>query len=500
MKKLHLSASFTRFLKKLNPVPPVGGLSVGDTALRFLLLEEGSITKHVSLRLPEGIIERGRVKDRVAFGAALRELRGLIAKGRTPLHIIFSLPPGLVYVQPFSLPVLQDEKLAEAAMLNLQMISPLDFNLAYAGYERLGENALGIDMLGVFVEKEIVNEFSEVLEETGFAIAAIEFPALAVARLSRYDNVLEGERAYIMANIEIDGLSLMILRKFGLYFHHFQSWDEVREESGGGELDKDMLVSHVRREIHKLMNFYGTRWGGSISEVVLASGELGAGFENNLASDIGIPVRSLSVPDFAVPGPGWFPVLGSALRGVVPRSEDVSVSLTDAPVDIQYREARIRHFVTLWRRVAVTVSVFILLLFVVADSFLARTNASMQTAMNTGTSVAEINEARTLEEKAKEFNGLVKLFELTKPTGPNWDIAIQHILFLAGPDIHFERMHWVGYGVTMDGIAESNDAVIAFKRKLTEDPTLEKVFLPITEVKDNPDGTVSFTTTFNVKS
>jgi hypothetical protein len=52
----------------------------------------------------------------------------------------------------------------------------------------------------------------------------------------------------------------------------------------------------------------------------------------------------------------------------------------------------------------------------------------------------------------------------------------------------------------MDGIAESNDAVIAFKRKLTEDPTLEKVFLPITEVKDNPDGTVSFTTTFNVKS
>ena len=214
-----LFASLGRFFKKLNPVPPVGALAIGDSLIRFLLIEEGEKLSSASLRLPPGIVEKGLIRDARAFTNALKELRASLHKGDTSMHVIFSLPPGAVYVQPFSLPILPEDRLAEAASLNLQMISPLDFSKVYGGYQKIGDRAEsggGIDMLGAFVEREIVQQFSEALQGAGFAVVAVEFPALAIARLGQYDRALSPDRAYIMVDIGVDGLSLMILRNASL--------------------------------------------------------------------------------------------------------------------------------------------------------------------------------------------------------------------------------------------------------------------------------------------
>jgi hypothetical protein len=490
-----------KFLKKLNPIPPVGALSLGDSVVRFLLIDEAGKLIASSFKLPPHTITKGSIENRAVFLHALREFRLTLNTSKTPLHVVLVLPPGLVYVQPFSLPALPPDRLSEAAALNLQMISPLDFSLSYAAYEKIGDRTGeggGTDMLGAFVERESVRQFSDVLTEAGFAVTAVEFPSLGLARAARSDKALAPDRAYVIIDVGADGLSLIIFRNLRPYFSHFQGWQEV-QEAVGGKIDKENFTVFLEREIQKLLNFYSTRWGGSLSEIVIAAGPEDSGFETALSSAMKLPVRQLAIAEFPLAGSAWFSVLGSALRGTLPRTEDISISLTDAPVQVQYREARIINFVRWWRKVALTVTAFIMLLFIGADSFLARANVAMDAAIQTGVERQEFDEVRTLEKKAQEFNSLVNLLIAAQPKNMRWQEVMGSIVSMAGTPIVLKRFAWSGESATLAGVAGDVDALIAFKRKLIDSGIFREVVLPITTVIGNPDETLNFNATLTLK-
>ncbi len=503
MKRMrNIGGFFKKLLKKINPVPPVGALAIGDAVLRFLLIDENQYVTSASLRLPPQVIVKGNIADKDVFIASLRQLKKTITKSKVPLHVVLVLPPGLAYVQPFSLPFLPEDRLREAAALNLQMISPLDFSHAYAGYEKIGNHGGeggSIDMLGAFVEQSAVRQFSEALESAGFAVTAVEFPALGLARVAEQDRALSLERAYVLLNIEEDGVSLIILKNLHLYFAHFEGWHEI-QEGIGGPITRENFQVFLEREIQKLMNFYSTRWGSSVAEIVIAAGPRDAGFENAISSAMKLPVRNLTAKDFSLPGPAWLPVLGSAIRGVLPRSEDDRISLTDAPVQVHYREARILNFVRSWRKAMLTVTIFILLLFIGADSFLARGNFAMTAVMQAGANGQEFTEVRALEERAREFNSLVNLLIAAQSAQSPWIGAMENLENLAGSPITFKRFAWNGQGATLTGVANDIDALIAFKKKLIDSGLFAEVVLPITTIIGNPDETLNFSATLTLKS
>ena len=81
------------------PPAEIGGLQVSNTSIRFMVLKRGSngdlSAKSASLRLPPGIIDEGRVKDKPNFVEALRSLHAQITpKGNETINVILTVPAG----------------------------------------------------------------------------------------------------------------------------------------------------------------------------------------------------------------------------------------------------------------------------------------------------------------------------------------------------------------------------------------------------------------------
>ena len=59
---------------------------------------------------------------------ALETLKEQLGRTQDKISVIASVPPNHIYTQAFSLPFLKESNLKEAALLNLQMLSPVDVN------------------------------------------------------------------------------------------------------------------------------------------------------------------------------------------------------------------------------------------------------------------------------------------------------------------------------------------------------------------------------------
>jgi hypothetical protein len=68
-----LRNSFQKLLRFLRVRPMVGGLEISDTALRFAEWSGGRWVT-AGLRLPPGLVENGKIKDRDQFIASSRSI------------------------------------------------------------------------------------------------------------------------------------------------------------------------------------------------------------------------------------------------------------------------------------------------------------------------------------------------------------------------------------------------------------------------------------------
>ncbi len=180
---MKLPKLFGYLLEKLVSEPEVGGLQITDAALQYVQVgRDGART--FSVRLPPGVVEEGIAKDAVQLKGALEALHELILPKRREraVKVVVGLPAALVYTQSFRVPVVADDRLHESAILNLQMISPIEAARAYMGWQKIGETDDQLELLGAFAERRDVDAFKTLLTDAGFVPVTFEFPALALAR------------------------------------------------------------------------------------------------------------------------------------------------------------------------------------------------------------------------------------------------------------------------------------------------------------------------------
>lgn len=492
-----------RFLKLINPLPPIGGLAITDTSLHFLLINESQKLKAASLKLPPGIIINGKVKDAQNLKLALKNLHAQIAPAAKPVSIVLTLPGALVYTQVFSIPLLAEDKLSEAAALNLQMISPIDFVSAYSGWQKVGEGlAQGseIELLGAFAEKARVDEFYRILAGSNFIVAAVEFPALALSRTLGASGEIDVQESSVLLDVSHDGAALMILKNSNLYFNHFHSWNSIQEEIGGKKISADDFSGFLTREFQKVLNFYSSHWGGSINTLILINPNLGRELTEHLEQNFSFKIKPLSVKNFPTLAPAQFAVFGSALRGLLPRSRDAYLSLTTAPVQVQYREARILNFAGLWRKIAVTVLIFILVIFAALDIFFSSYGRKLEKQISTSLSPEDLSQVEELTREANAFNQLVNAAFEAKSETAEWSVFLRRLNDLAASQITLRRVNVSVQDIAVSGVSANESAVLAFKDRLFREENFESLSLPLTNINANPDGTVNFNLTFKLKS
>ena len=496
--KKSLRLLLARLVRFLAPTPPLGGLEVSDGALRFLAIKSGSFLL-ASLRIPPGIVLRGEVKDRANFVSALRNLHEQVAPSRKAFAAIVLLPPEDIYVQPFSLPVLAESQVEEAARLNLDMISPLGPEKMYAGWEEIGEvNAEGgqVDFIGAFAERERVDEIVGAAKKAGFDVAAVEFPALALVRaITELSAVPFRGESYLMVQATDGGLVLVIARHKHLYFHEFRSWSSILEETGAREISFPELRDFIAGEVRRVLNFYGSRWGGTLSGALVSGSGLVPELVELLKSDFGLMARPFILEDAPDLESTWFSALGAAWRGLIPRSSDRFLNLAAESVRRDYEHARFLNFTGLWQKIMFTALGFVFVIFLASDSFSARRLDRIGTELR-DVPFSEEREINDLENRAKEFNRLVAFATFAKERSIARSPLFQKVTDLAGSSVTVKRLLVQDDTVTVNGLAPSELSAIAFKNRLGGEPGVRDVALPVTNIRVNPNGTVEFTLTF----
>lgn len=495
-----------RFSALLKPQLSVGGLDVSDAAIRFVELQ-GSTLQKMGVSLDPGVIEDGRLKNAEQFLQALKSLKEQLGRSRDTISVILSLPPNHIYTQAFSLPLLNEANIKEAAALNLQMLSPVDVKTSYTDWERLNEEQEGnkIELLGAFVTKTVVDEFLAVLEQAGFMVAAVEFPSLAISRAMKMQTVgIDLQKPRVVLAVSGDGLDFLIIKDGKVYFSYFVSWSSIK--GGVSQDSREILLTVFNQiliqEMKKIFTFYSSHWGGQAAQLTLITHGLYQEIEKIIKEAFPtIEVQPLQLRDFPDLPASWFVACGSALRGLIPRAEDNFISLSPVDTEEQFAHNEIKSFVKIWESITITTLGFLVIAFAASDGFLWRTQQAIEndlSALDNNPAVQEMNE---LAQKAIQFNALAQralaakiessdflpLFHSVIGTAQNSAITITTLI------INNDRTTGV-----VGGKAANRTAIVTFKNRLAEIPGIKSVDLKPADVQDNPEGTVSFVISFQL--
>jgi hypothetical protein len=473
----------------------IGGLQIADSALTFVGRADGE--QPVSLRLPPGVLEEGKVIDRDRFRELLGQFRSMVdSENRTqPIPVIVALPAAAVFTQSFSVPNIGGTQLDESVALNLQMISPLPHESAYMGAQRVSENAERCEFLGAFAEKKYVDGVKELLEGAHFQAVAFEFPGLALSRL--VGTLAHADAASMLVfYLSSDGLNLLLYRNGSLYFDYFRSWHSIQGDSR--EISRSVFDEVVAQETQKVINFALSRFQETPEQVLL----IAPGFEQELQSFIrdrfGLPV---TIPDFknASLEPAWYVALGSALRGAIDRSADEALTLAPVSSSELFYQEQLIGFISLWRNITGAVLLLFLILFVGTTSLLSNQAKLLDHQLSFFTDERQKQKLAALEESAEEFNALVSTIAEVRGSGSRPSLFFDRLNQLVAHD----KVTVLSFGVSkfdtaiqLTARAPDYDSVLKFKQTLLGEKDFKNVELPLSRISTSEDNTVVFTISF----
>lgn len=490
------------------PAASVGGLQVTNSSIRFLRLRYGAkggqleIEKSASLRLPPGIIEDGKVKDRANFVAALKRIHSQIEKNpKKNVNVVLTIPTGDVYAEAFSLPPLHGGNLGEAVELNLAMVSPIPIEEAYHSAQiTAGDPKAGIpfEVLGAFAPKAIIDEIQSCLEESGFGVAAVEFSSLSMARMLSFYKVIKKDRPYLLIKLTEEGLIFMILRNGSLYFDYFHSWGKFGSQSGSAGVTVEAIEQIIKSESARVLNFYSGRWGGQITGIILITPALIDEISQFLRTNFtGFEITVLPSNKGNLHG-----VEGAALRGLPARSDDREINLMNPNAINAFWQDEILSFISLWRNILLTVGAFLLIIFIAGDMFLRSRAESIPELPATALTGSEESELSRLRSEAAEFNGTVQtLAQMALSVDrayPLWAEINSQISSNGIVPLRFS-FNITGETAAIDGMGRDSNSVFAFKNALEESPRISSVDLPFQSLITQNNGQVSFTVNFKIE-
>ncbi len=497
-KRISVGTKF--FLEKLSSKPMLGGLEISDSALECVFMEFDK-PRTATVRLPPGVFKNKKLQEPNQLLESLNKLHRLLvpAEPERILRVTLVLPSGLVYTQGFNVPNVGKERLKEAVTLNLQMISPIPAANANMSAQIIAETPDRFDLLGAFTDKNIVNQFKDILIQARFAPVAVEFPALSLTRLIQ-ESVRLNQKSILVFQVSSEGLDIFILRDHHLNFNYFRSWQSIQGDERS--IQRSVFDQVVIEEVRKVINFSLSRFNDSPQWALV----IAPGFESEvidlLERNFNIKVTPLVLNQ--VP-PAFYAALGAAFRGRAELNEtDLEmINLGGESLTKMIYDEQVLDFISLWRNITGGVFSLLLIVFIFAASFLVAQFKMLSAQLAAFSPVGDAKELQDLILKANEFNGLVRAIENVRGAVLPWHELLNHL----GSIIVANKVRMVSLDfrslyspVSMFGTAPDYNTVFSFKNALAADPKFSNVNLPITQILIAEDNSASFNLSFQFSS
>lgn len=486
------------FLEKLSEKVPVAGLQISDSFLQLFLIQKEE-SKVFILRIPPGVIVAGRVVQKEELLKLLEQLHNFIYPQRPDrlVSAVVSLPAELIYTQSFKVPYLDEEKLEESALLNLKMTSPLPAEKAYFSWQVIEQSEENYEFLGAVVEKEIVDDFKNLLAKAKFLVVAFEFPALALSRAINRE--FSSAEPVLFIHLSSDGLNFFILKNGFLTFDYFRSWRSIQGEER--QITKTAFEAVIIEETQRVINFVSSRFHEDLKQ----AGLIAPGFETEIKtllegrfglkiSPLVLKEKNLSLNNLTA----W----GSALRGQIDRFQDTFINFSGISSIEQYYEEQTLRIIEFWRNLSLGVLVIFLIVFITASVFLVNVSNQLEEQVQAFKVIPQLQEIKDLQEKAKEFNNSVVMVKNVKASDSRWlellerwqSLAANYQVTLDNIDVRSRSE-----AISMAGRAPSAETVLNFKEALSSQQEVAAVDLPLSGISELPDRTVHFNLSLTLK-
>ncbi len=493
---------FNTVLEALRVKTPVAGLEISDLTLRLAV--PGSERWDIyNERLPLGVIEDGVVKDPVRFKESILSLKKLAAEryGKRKIPVVVSLVSSQIYTQAFPLPVVQEGETEKVIALNLKMISPLNFDDVYVGWQYVKkESSAGrFEILGAFLKRPVVLGIESALEGGGFRPLALEPRSLSLARLIRNLGMgAVGGKPAAVLSVSEEGLNFLVVKEGQMYFEYTELWKNLYDP--GKYISLDEFKAAIKRSVQQLINFYSQRWPEPLGEFLIIAPSLVSEVEKILKDDFSFPAHELIFPQDTKIGGEWFATIGAAWRGTSMNGKDEELSLLGHTAHHIFTRERFVDFLLFWRIVAPVVLTVILLIVMTTDFLIIREIGRLQATSTSRVSPEDRASFLALEAKAQKFNEDVNLIKSIRSAENFKSSFIKDIFGRAGSSsVQITSLRFEQNGsFLLSGQAASEDRIILLKNSLIEGG-YQNADLPLSGIRSDGQGYV-FSMTFSRSS
>jgi len=199
----------------------------------------------------------------------------------------------------------------------------------------------------------------------------------------------------------------------------------------------------------------------------------------------------------------WFGVIGSALRGMKPRSEDLDISLLSAGTEEKFVNYQRAAFISIWRNIILSVLGSIIIFFGGFDFILARNVTAFTQKLSPISVSSGVSKVTELQKEASDFNKNADLIYNAYTQKIFWSSFFEQINKLSSDQgIMIKRIliQSINSPVFLSGEADSENKIISFKSALESQPQFANINLQLSNISRGAGGNINFTITFEIKS
>jgi uncharacterized membrane-anchored protein YhcB (DUF1043 family) len=490
-------------LKLLGVKPKLGGLEISPNFLRYIEIRDKEIFLK-SVRLPQGTIVNNEIKNYDAFLEALNYLHAQIFSGKQKekdLNVSVCLNLNNFYTQVFSLPFVNKQNLKEGLSLNIQMVAPQSLDKLYASHQIIYEdlNSRRVDVLSVFINKNIVNDIIKALFDSKFVLKTIEPYSTAIIRsLKKLCANFDPSKNYLIVSLNDVGVLILISRNSNLYFEYYLSWEEIIGDK------KNILWSELEKKIiynvNQVINFYNSKFTENLEGVVVVSRVFLEEIKNAIKSNFNLKVFSPDLSILSGVDPSWLGALGAQIRSQIPLRKDDEINLTGFELEDEFMHRQIIQFFEVWRLgLGIFLGILVLVMFGF-NLFLTQYLNSLKNEQQEILAKDNVKEIETLRGKIENFNNLTSMVKKIESSYTSRYFILNKI----SQKLNENNIELINLSfdddkksvfISAKSINEEN--IINFKKSLETDSFFSSVDLPLQNIKTDNQGK-TFSVSFSV--
>jgi hypothetical protein len=490
-------------LKLLGIKPKLGGLEISPNFLRYIEIRDKEIFLK-SVRLSQGTIVNNEIKNYDAFLEALNYLHAQIFSGKQKekdLNVSVCLNLNNFYTQVFSLPFVNKQNLKEGLSLNIQMVAPQSLDKLYASHQIIYEdlNSRRVDVLSVFINKNIVNDIIKALFDSKFVLKTIEPYSTAIIRsLKKLCTNFDPSKNYLIVSLNDVGVLILISRNSNLYFEYYLSWEEIIGDK------KNILWSELEKKIiynvNQVINFYNSKFTENLEGVVVVSRVFLEEIKNAIKSNFNLKVFSPDLSILSGVDPSWLGALGAQIRSQIPLRKDDEINLTGFELEDEFMHRQIIQFFEVWRLgLSIFLGILVLVMFGF-NLFLTQYLNSLKNEQQEILAKDNVKEIETLRGKIENFNNLTSMVKKIESSYTSRYFILNKI----SQKLNENNIELINLSfdddkksvfISAKSINEEN--IINFKKSLETDSFFSSVDLPLQNIKTDNQGK-TFSVSFSV--